>query len=210
MGATAAFLLPTAKRFFASSAAVRSESQEPVLAPHAQADLAITLAATRTALLEARVAALEGLPGKKPPEPAQAEDIAPTVQPDRTPPSAAEISQMHQAAIDQHRAERLDPRWAAATSAAFKTDFESKTDNTSFTLKEVDCRSTTCTLEFEWPSRELAATEWKKALMHRTKAPCARRIVVPEPVPGQTGPVRVSMLVDCSTWVAGGAQLAEQ
>jgi hypothetical protein len=126
---------------------------------------------------------------------------------DRVPPDATDMLRRHEEGIAEHRAEPLDLVWSRTTGEAFMTDYLKKMANTSFKLVSVDCRSVTCAVELEWPSFAQASAEWKRALMQPTQAPCARRVVVPEPAPGQTGPVRATIVMDCTTWVANGSRL---
>jgi len=155
--------------------------------------------------MEARLAALEARTEVKSVETELEDERAVP----RVVPSASEVEQAHRAAIERHRSEPLNRRWASTTSAAFSTDYSSVKD-TTFAVKEVDCRSTTCALEFEWPSHEAAVAEWKRTLIQPTQANCGRRIVVPQADPGQTGPVRATLIADCSTWVEQGSPLASQ
>ncbi len=161
------------------------------------------LQALRDQQVEGRLVALEAAAREKAAPRDTTEDTPPSEE--RAQVSATEIIAMHQATIDRHGVEPLDRQWAAKANAALTAAFASKIEKTSFTLKEIDCRSTTCTVKFEWPSREAAVGEWQRILAQPLQATCSREIVIPEPVPGQTGPVQATLVADCSTWVQQGS-----
>ena len=107
---------------------------------------------------------------------------------------------MHQASLAEHERQTTDVRWAHTTSQVLESDFQHN-EGTQFRTVDVDCRTTSCAVVLEWPSRELAVSEWRRAMMQPTRANCGRQILVPERPPEVTGPILVTMLLDCSTWV---------
>lgn len=173
---------------------VAEPAREPARRPN--------LESFRTSALEERVQALEESQKKKEEEPVTEEEAA-------EPPSQREVEAQHDARVQAHRAEELNPRWARDTSAAFTTDFQ-RADGTNFKVADVECRSTTCSVVLEWPSRETALAEWRRALMQPTRANCGRSIVVPEQPAGAEGPVRATLLLDCADWVEQGSQLLHE
>jgi len=58
----------------------------------------------------------------------------------------------HENLIDQHRAEAVSPTWAAEAQGAVVAELKSLQAETKFSLLGVDCRSTSCLAEVEWPS----------------------------------------------------------
>lgn len=145
-------------------------------------------------LLAQRVAALE--------------ESAATQQPlSRAPvPSADEVEAMHDARVAQHGREPLSEGWARTTESVAREDFDYSQDG-GYKLMNVDCRSTTCVLELTWQSRALALSGWKDALHKPSRLPCAREIVIPTGAGTEGGEVSAQLILDCSTWVAQGAQL---
>lgn len=183
----------------ASSVTRPASSDTEVARPSQIASHRPRLEAIRASALEARVQALEA---------AQAEE-EPAREPDYEslePPSQREVEAQHEARIHAHRSEDVDPAWARETSAAFSADFE-RSEGTHFHVADVECRSTSCSVVVEWPSREVALAEWRRALMQPTRANCGRSIVVPEQPEGASGAIRATLLYDCSTWVAEGSNL---
>lgn len=187
---------------------VRSEPQTAMPVPRELTEVAAVR--YRNTELEARVAALEEAASKNPGATAPVEDPGALPPEEQAPPTATEMLQRHQDAIDQHRAERLNREWAETTAAAYTADYSKKSDNTTYTVRNVDCRSTTCTVDFEWPSRDAAVAEWRHTIMQPTQANCGRRIVIPDAVPGESGPIHATLIADCSTWVEEGSHFAQQ
>jgi hypothetical protein len=157
--------------------------------------------------LDQRLHALEVAQQEKPPTPVTDPGPAPEAV---EPPSAREIEEQHEERVRAHRAEALDPGWARTTSTALAADFK-RNAGTGFNATSVDCRSTTCSVVLEWPSREQALSEWRRALMQPTRANCGRAIVVPERPASVTGPIQATLIMDCSSWVkAGSPMLSEE
>jgi hypothetical protein len=155
-------------------------------------------------LLAQRVAALENAVGER-----IAEEVAQPNEAAREPPAAAQIEEQYVTRIQQHQRDAVEPAWAEATGASLQADFERGDENSTFTLQSVECRSKSCAVNLEWPTREDALDEWQFALKRPTKVPCGREIVVPEAAGKDGGPARVTLLLDCSTWVASGSPMPE-
>jgi len=153
------------------------------------------------ASLDQRLQALETAQQQKPAAPVT--DPGPAPEPVE-PPSAVEIEAQHTERIRAHQAEALDPAWSRTTTTVLAADFKHNS-GTHFNAKSVDCRSTTCAVTLEWPSRDQALAEWRRALMQPTRANCGRAIVVPERPSTVTGPIDVTLLMDCSSWVKAGS-----
>jgi hypothetical protein len=190
---------PSSKPVVQLSPAQPSEVQQQA-APAQRADYRWASA------LDQRLQALEAAQQQKPAPPVS--DPGPPPDPIE-PPSTREIEEQHQERIRAHQAEALDPGWSRTTSTALTADFK-RNAGTGFKATAVDCRSTTCSVVLEWPSRELALAEWRRALMQPTRANCGRTIVVPERPASVTGPIQVTMIMDCSTWVKAGSPLMSE
>jgi len=158
------------------------------------------------ASLDQRLQALETAQQQKPATPVADPGLAPEHV---EPPSAREIEEQHTERIRAHEAEVIDAGWSRSTSTALAADFK-RNAGTNFNATSVDCRSTTCAVKLEWPSREAAIAEWRRALMQPTRANCGRAIVVPERDASVKGPIEVTMIMDCSTWVKAGSPLLSE
>jgi len=155
------------------------------------------------AALDQRLQALEAAQQQqKPADPVQ-DPGTPVPDPSEA-PSAREIEAQHEERIRAHEVEAINPGWSRTTSTVLAADFK-RNAGTSFNATNVDCRSTTCAVTLEWPSREKALSEWRRALMQPTRANCGRAIVVPERPAEVTGPIKVTMIMDCETWVKNGS-----
>jgi hypothetical protein len=172
-----------------------SARAEPTSAP--RSDFSAALATVRNVDLEARVAALEGASSAK------SSERSPEVE--RSEPTTQDIEDSFNADVRRHAAEPIDRGWASSTAAQLHAAYGEKLPGTSAEVVDVDCRSSSCRVRFEWPSRDAATNEWKRAMLFPTAVPCGRRIIVPESSRGKAGPVEVTMLLDCSDWVAAGS-----
>ena len=177
-----------------ASPARREARQTPASTPALHDAQALQLSA-----LNQRLAALES--ASAPPLPDTATDPERERQ---AAPSAAEVEQQHADNIAAIRAEAVDPEWSRTVGAALRNDFALLPPDVGATVKQVDCRSTSCIISFEWQSRDLAASQWRR-VMQQTQAPCGRAIVVPQGRPDEQGPIEVSMVLDCTQWVAHGS-----
>jgi hypothetical protein len=161
----------------------------------------------RTAALERRIAQLESaLAARQAPEATASRTPNIPATPEEA-PSAQEVEEMHNALIARHGASPVNRQWAEMASTAFTADLARPIEGTHFKVNGVECRSTTCTVNLEWPSREQAVNEWQAVLVRPTRANCGKQIVIPERPPHESGPMRATMFIDCSTWVEAGSAL---
>jgi hypothetical protein len=119
---------------------------------------------------------------------------------------AREVEAMHDAHVAQHAREAVSESWARTTASIVREDFEITGPN-AYQVSGVECRSSTCVLDLTWQSRALALSGWQDALRRPSRLPCAREIVVPTSAGEDGGAASAQLLLDCSTWVAQGAQL---
>ncbi len=185
-------------RVDAAPAPPPSRSEAAVTEPAREVTRESRIQRLRDSAVEARLQALEEARSGEP----TSEDAPEAVDP----PTQQEMEARHAERVRAHHEEELNPHWARETSAAFAADFL-RNEGTNFSVADVECRSTTCSVVLEWPSRDLALNEWKRALVQPTRANCGRSIVVPEQTAGDTGPLQATLLLDCSTWVEQGSRL---
>jgi hypothetical protein len=123
--------------------------------------------------------------------------------------SARVHHERHDRAIREHDAEPIDRAWGPQTTGVVRTDIEKLAPGGQFQLMNVDCRTATCAAVVQWPSREAAIAGYRWLLQFPLRANCERTIVLPEPSAG-AGDVQATLLLDCNTWRAEGAQLLQE
>lgn len=89
----------------------------------------------------------------------------------------------HQAAIERHRSESPDPSWAPRGIATVSKALTAMAPTAAFSFRKVDCRTTSCSAEIEWPTFGDARTHYTELLVGDYEdVNCARQIVVPDRV----------------------------
>jgi hypothetical protein len=149
---------------------------------------------------EQRLAALEQrLAELAPPAPSGSARAAPT---------PLESQRRYEARRQQHAAEPVDPTWSRSTASLIEADVLEQAGSMSFRLGRVDCRTTSCTAELEWPSLAEADQEYLSLVHFPYRANCSRTVVLPPPSKAG-GPLRAEMLLDCESWRAEGTEPLE-
>jgi hypothetical protein len=102
----------------------------------------------------------------------------------------------HQRLVDMHEAEPVDEKWASEKKYEVEKGLAALArEGGGYRIKNVDCRSTSCSAELEWPNFEAAATNASVLAHTALYGPdCARRIILPEPE-DRTRPYAASLLV---------------
>jgi hypothetical protein len=120
-------------------------------------------------------------------------------------PTPLEAQQRYEARLQQHAAEPVDPGWSRATASLIEADVLEQAGTTSVRVGRVDCRTTSCTAELEWPSVAEADRDYLSLVHFPYRANCSRTVVLPPPSTA-AGPLRAKMLLDCESWRAAGAE----
>ena len=68
---------------------------------------------------------------------------------------------------------------------------------------QVDCRTTTCAIDLEWPSYDAAVQSYSKVLHADLKVNCAREVTLPEPTDRATS-YRATVMLNCEDSRTGG------
>jgi hypothetical protein len=125
-------------------------------------------------------------------------------------PTVEEARALFEERIATSRREPVDSRWAGSTSQLIREDLENAFAGSSGRLVEVDCRKTTCSATFEWPSSEEAASQYSSLFFARPlRANCGVSILVPQEAGTQAGPIRTTALFECASWREAGSQPLE-
>jgi hypothetical protein len=119
-----------------------------------------------------------------------------------------ETQQRYEAQLQQHAAEPVDPSWSRPTASLIEADVLKQAGSMSVRLGRVDCRTTSCTAELEWPSLAEADREYLSLVHFPYRANCSRTVLLPPPSKAE-GPLRAQMLLDCESWRAEGGEPLE-
>jgi len=119
----------------------------------------------------------------------------------REAPTPLETQQRYETRLREHAAEPVDPTWSRATATLIEADVLGQSGSMSFRLGRVDCRTTSCTAELEWPSLGEADREYLSLVHFPYRANCSRTVLLPPPSQAE-GPLRAQMFLDCESWRA--------
>jgi hypothetical protein len=179
-------------RLVRAAATLPTPSAEPgpvALLPHDVSSFPDPATDRRLASLEMQVRELSRA---KEPDDASATQSAPTD--DRL--ATAERARLDfEARLAEHQASPRDSRWAAPKERAIAQSIRNQTGaNTSFSLVDVDCRSTSCVARLKWPSEQEARADIR-GFMQNADIDCARQVTLP--ASSGPGDYTASVLFDC-------------
>jgi hypothetical protein len=111
--------------------------------------------------------------------------------------SAERFAREFESRLDARSSEPRNSAWAAAKEASISRELPrlGAAAHESFSLVNVDCRTTTCVARLEWPSEQTARNELPQLLRSTGDLGCANQIAFP---PGSGEPYRASLLFDCA------------
>jgi hypothetical protein len=105
------------------------------------------------------------------------------------------VARFH-AALAQHDKDAVDPRWAPRATNVLKQDFERTAANGNFSVKAVDCRTTTCVADVDFKDRQTALRSWRTVLSAPRGIACSTQVVLDAPTHGDD-PYPTRVLMDC-------------
>jgi hypothetical protein len=113
--------------------------------------------------------------------------------------------EMHTARIARHDREPVDTDWSGSTTKLINGQLDREASELQFKVTRLDCRSASCVVGFEWPSRS-ASLPAEAALVHSlSDLPCTRELLFDEPV-DPSGKIGASMVLECERASAGSAK----
>lgn len=99
--------------------------------------------------------------------------------------------------LSAHSRQQVDSGWAPAMRTQLSRELEPLQSTSGFRLGDIDCRSTTCVAQVEWPTYADAMAHYSTLLQSAFKEPCSKTIVLPEPAdPGV--PYSAKTLFECA------------
>jgi len=116
----------------------------------------------------------------------------------------AAVIERHRQWRETHAAEAKDPAWAAAKNEKAAAELGQAAERNGFKFVGVDCRTTWCRAEFEWPSYADASRTYS-AVLHSEMSGCQSGIYL-EPPPDPTVPYRAPAMYDCTSDRAGPSE----
>jgi hypothetical protein len=112
-----------------------------------------------------RVVALEHRGISEQPEPAPTPEMPPSVATQVDPAAVQESTRVrHERWRSAHAEEPRDAAWSRAKSTVFNDRLGDRARASGFTVLEVDCRTTWCRADLEWPSYPAALNTYSQAL----------------------------------------------
>jgi len=96
----------------------------------------------------------------------------------------------------QVRREPRDPEWAEAATRTLEEDLRTKADMNKFHIRGIDCRSTGCVAELDFPSLAKAQADFKALLGPPNRLDCHERLLFTPEGPSD-GPALGTMIFDC-------------
>jgi hypothetical protein len=146
----------------------------------------------RLAVLEERAALHEAAEPDAPEDPGPDTDALSKEELER---HAEARSARHKLWSQAHSNEARDATWAREEESAFATALQHTAARGRYQVVQVDCRTTLCTAELEWPSYALAAKGYAHAL--HVNVPGCESAILLEPPPDPSRPYRVTARYDC-------------
>lgn len=114
--------------------------------------------------------------------------------PQPTPEETHETLALHQDALEAHADEPFDSEWASSTAQSIRDESLSLEERGGFSVVDVACRSKSCVVTMEWPSREEAVETYASMVHHNFEINCAHSIVLSEDA---SLPFQAQMLMIC-------------
>jgi hypothetical protein len=151
------------------------------------------LADARQADLEKRVRALEAASTTRPaPKPF----VPPEVQ-------ARLHRELHAARIARHDKEQVDAEWSATMTKSITGQLDGEAAELKYKVTRVDCRSVSCVVGFEWPSRSASSSAEGSLVRSLSDMPCTREVLFDEAA-DPNGKVAASMVLECERAATAG------
>jgi hypothetical protein len=114
--------------------------------------------------------------------------------PEPTPEHDRELQAERENWARAHADESKDEPWAQKTAADVSNALRPAAERARFVVRSIDCRTTRCRVELEWPSYAVAAATFGEVL--HTSLSCGSAILLDPPV-DPTAPYRGWVMYDC-------------
>ena len=194
-GAAASFAL---SQFRAGAAEAESRVHPLVLAASsATSDPLLPSLAAEHQALRSRVAQLEAHAAASAAPSATSAESSPAREPNPDPEvHRAELRAERDASEKAHSEEARDPAWSARQDSVMTEALKPRQTTGGFSMLRVDCRTTLCRAELEWPSFESAQKKYSEALALPVPG-CTSQILL-DPPANPDLPYRAAAMYDCT------------
>jgi hypothetical protein len=102
------------------------------------------------------------------------------------------------ALVNRFETEGRDPRWASGAARSLELDTLSLSKKLGFAVKRVECKTSVCVSEMEWPNYEAARHGFSALLANNYDLNCARTLSMPRPSDVSV-PYSAQLLMDCES-----------
>lgn len=103
--------------------------------------------------------------------------------------------------LDGVRRQARDESWAGTTEQTLEQDLGKLGRELGFHVDGIDCRSSRCLAELEWPSGAEAQRDFKAVLSNSAhRVDCQRRLLLP---PAEANPARGQLIITCDSQKQG-------
>jgi hypothetical protein len=100
--------------------------------------------------------------------------------------------------LEEHEREAIDPSWASDARRAYEREFDDLATDAGFTLRGVDCRTTTCVADVTFPSYMAAKSCMQKIVLSHWTLNCAKEMKV-DPVASDSPSYLTSIYFNCAS-----------
>jgi hypothetical protein len=104
--------------------------------------------------------------------------------------------ELHAARIARHDREQLDPEWSAATTKLVVGQLDAEAVELKYKVSRVDCRSVSCVVSLEWPSRSASLPAESALVRSLVDMPCTREVLFDD-APDPSGKIGATMVLEC-------------
>jgi hypothetical protein len=104
--------------------------------------------------------------------------------------------ELHAARIARHDREPIDPEWSPATTQRITSELDRAAAELQCKVTRIDCRTASCVVAFEWPSRHAALPAANELVHALADLPCTREVLFDDEA-GPSGTIGGSMVLEC-------------
>jgi hypothetical protein len=115
--------------------------------------------------------------------------------PEPTPEHDKELQAKREDWARAHAEEGLDESWADGAAAEFGAALRRAAERSKFVVRGIDCRTTRCRVELEWPSYEVASATFGDVLL--TSLPGCGSAILLDPPRDPTAPYQGWAMYNC-------------
>jgi len=155
----------------------------------------------RISALEQRLSILEAKPEQEAGIPS--ETPAAKLLPPSREEAEAELAKEKTDLFAKVASDPIDPSWGPKAGRDLRQNLEAAASSEGFEIRNVECKTTVCSAELQWPTYQDARTARDRLLTNPYSLNCTRTIFLPRPN-DETRPYGSSLILDCEEFRARG------